>query len=126
MSKQQPMYYTILIDKYLDLMTDTDRYYYMVAQELKELIEKVKLDEWESSPIPDFMETVVILNSLRQLLDKKANDPTEEEVKFCEENKIKDILVTKEDLVMIQKFVIGIEEQKALLLAEYNFHCDPN
>ncbi len=72
------------------------------------------------------METTVILNSLRQLLDKKINDPPEEEVKFCNENKIKDVLATKHELTMIQKFVISIEEQKALLLQEYDFHNQTN
>jgi hypothetical protein len=126
MAKEQPQYYTILFDKYIDLMTETDRYYYMVADELKNLINKHEIGTWESSPIPDFMETVVILNSLRQLLDKKINEPSEEEVKFCEENKIKDVLVTKQELVMIQKFVMGVEEQKALLLTEHNFRSEIN
>jgi len=119
--KEQPEYYTILFDKYIDLMTESDRYYYMVAEELKNLISNTDIDSWEKSPIPDFMETVVILNSLRSFLDKKINEPTDEEVKFCNENKIKDVLVSKEELVMLQKFVMALEEQKALLFTEYKF-----
>lgn len=126
MAKQDPEYYTIVFERYLDIMTDADRYYYMVVQELKELITKFPIDNWESTPIPDFTETYVILNSLRALLNKKINEPTKEEVKFCEENNIKDVLVTKTELVMLQKFVLAIEEQKALLSQEYGFKCDIN
>ncbi len=126
MAKEQPQYYTILFDKYIDLMTETDRYYYMVADKIKDLIAEHPIDKWEDSPIPDFVETYVILNSLRELLDRKINDPPEEEVKFCNENKIKDVLVTKVELTMIQKFVISIEEQKNLLQLEYNFKYELN
>lgn len=126
MAKEQPEYYTILFDKYIDLMTETDRYYYMVADKLKELIINNKIDSWDDTPIPDFLETIVILNSLRTLLDKKINNPTEEEVKFCNENDIKDVLVTKYELTLLQKFVISLEEQKNLLLLQYNFNYEIN
>ena len=119
--KQQPEYYTILFEKFVDMITDSDRYYYMVSSELKDLISKVDVDNWKDSPIPDFMDTVVILHSLRTLLDKKMNEPSEEEIKFCNENNIKDVLVTKDELVMLQKFAIALEEQKALLFTEYKF-----
>jgi hypothetical protein len=126
MAKEQPQYYTILFDKYIELMTDTDRYYYMVADKLKELILEHNIDNWENTPIPDFMETVVILSSLRELLDKKINDPPEEEIKFCNENNIKDVLVTKFELTLLQKFSLSIEEQKQLLLQEYGFKYELN
>jgi hypothetical protein len=119
--KEQPEYYTILFERYIELVTESDRYYYMVAEELKNLIAKTEVAEWENSPIPDFMETIVILHSLRTFLDKKINEPTDEEIKFCNENKIKDVLVSKEELVMLQKFVMALEEQKALLFTEYKF-----
>ena len=120
--KQQPEYFTIIFEKFIDIMTDTDRYYYMVSSELKDLVSSIDIDKWKDSPIPDFMDTVVILHSLRSFLDKKMNEPTEEEVKFCNENKIKDVLVTKEELVILQKFVMALEDQKALLLTEYKFN----
>lgn len=126
MAKQEPEYYTIVFEKFLDIMKDADRYYYMVAQELKEMIQKSDIDSWEKGAVPDFMETLVILNSLRSLLDKKINEPTKEEVKFCEANNIKDVLVTKHELTMLQKFVMAIEEQKALLLQEYGFRHEVN
>lgn len=119
--KQQPEYYTILFEKYLEIMTEADKYYYMVAEELKDLVGKHPTDKWEETSIPDFMDTIVILHSLRSFLDKKINDPSEEEIKYCNENQIKDVLVTKEELVILQKFVIALEEQKALLYTEYKF-----
>lgn len=126
MSKEQPQYYTILFDKYIDLMTETDRYYYMVADKIKELINSHNIEDWDNTPIPDFLDTLVILNSLRELLDRKVNDPPEEEVKFCNENKIKDVLVTKAELTMLQKFVLSIQEQKDLLQQEHNFRYELN
>ncbi len=121
MAKNQPEYYTIVFERFIEIMTDADHYYYMVAQELKELVGRHDTVSWENSPIPDFMDTVVILHSLRTFLDKKINEPTDEEIKFCNENQIKDVLVTKEELTILQKFIIALEEQKALLYMEYKF-----
>ena len=73
MSKEQPQYYTILFDKYIDLMTETDQYYYMVADKTKELMNSHSIEIWDDTPIPDFLETLVILNSLRHLLDKNIS-----------------------------------------------------
>lgn len=126
MAKQDPEYYTIVFEKYIEIMNEADRYYYMIAQELKEMIAAHSIDLWENTPIPDFTETLVILNSLRTLLDKKINEPTKEEIKFCEQNNIKDVLVTKQELVMLQKFVLAIEEQKVLLNQEYGFKYEVN
>lgn len=119
--KQQPEYYTIIFEKFLDIMKETDSYYYMVSEELKNMVTKFEIEDWKNSAIPDFMDTVVILNSLRTFLDKKINEPSQEEIKFCAENNIKDVLVTKEELVMLQKFVLALDEQKALLLTEHKF-----
>lgn len=124
--KKQPDYYTIVFEKYIDIMTDADRIYYIVADKLKDLIAQTPIDSWEDSAIPDFMETCVILNSQRKFLDKKINDPPEEEVKFANKNGIKDVLMTKEELRTLQSFVITVEEQKALLQIEHGFSCQIN
>jgi hypothetical protein len=124
--KKQPDYYTIVFEKFIDIMTDADRLYYMLVDRIKEMVTVSPIDAWENSPIPDFTETYIIVNSLRKFLDKKINNPPEEEVKFTTKNNIKDVLMTKEELRTLQSFVITLEEQKALLQVEYNFNCQVN
>jgi hypothetical protein len=79
------------------------------------------MEDWDSSPVPDFMETIVILQALRQFLDNKINKPNEEEIKFATANNIKDVLVTAEELAVLQSMVITLEDQKELLKSQYNF-----
>lgn len=118
---QKPQYYTIIFEKFIDLVSETERYHFMLALQMKEYITDIKMEDWDTSPIPDFMETMVILRALRELLDKKINSPSEEETKFATANNIKDVLVTKEELALLQSFVITLEEQKELLKQQYNF-----
>jgi hypothetical protein len=118
---QKPQYYTIVFEKFIDLITESERYYFMLAQQLKEYVAEVKMEDWDESPIPDFMETMVILQALRQFLDNKINKPSEEEVKFATANNIKDVLVTAEELSLLQSMVITLEDQKELLKSQYNF-----
>jgi len=118
---QKPQYYTIVFEKFIDLITESERYYFMLAQQLKEYVAEVKMEDWDESPIPDFMETMVILQALRQFLDNKINKPSEEEVKFATTNNIKDVLVTAEELSVMQSMVITLEDQKELLKSQYNF-----
>ena len=118
---QKPQYYTIVFEKFIDLITESERYYFMLGLQLKEYISEVKMEDWDSSPIPDFMETIVILQALRQFLDNKINKPSEEEVKFATANNIKDVLVTAEELSLLQSMVITLEDQKELLKSQYNF-----
>jgi hypothetical protein len=118
---QKPQYYTIVFEKFIDLITESERYNFMLALQLKEYVSDVKMEDWDESPIPDFMETIVILRALRELLDKKINKPSEEETKFATANNIKDVLVTKEELTILQGLVLTLEEQKELLKQQYNF-----
>lgn len=120
--KKDPQYYTIVFEKFIDIMTDTDRYFYMISDELKALTSRYEINAWDDSPIPDFMETCVILNSLRKFLDKKMNEPSEEEIKFCNKNNIKDVLMTREELTILQSFIITLDEQKVFMQKEYNFN----
>ena len=118
---QKPQYYTIVFEKFIDLITESERYYFMLGLQLKEYINEVKMEDWDSSPVPDFMETIVILQALRQFLDNKINKPNEEEIKFATANNIKDVLVTAEELAVLQSMVITLEDQKELLKSQYNF-----
>jgi hypothetical protein len=118
---QKPQYYTIVFEKFIDLITESERLHFMLIQQIKEYVGDITLEDWDVSPLPDFIDTEAVLRTLRQFLDKKINNPPEEEIKFAAENNIKDVLLTAEELAHLQSLVITMEEQKELLKQQYSF-----
>lgn len=118
---QRPQYYTIVFEKFIDMITESERLHFMLIQQIKEYVGDIRLEDWDVSPLPDFIDTEAVLRTLRQFLDKKMNNPPEEEIKFAAENNIKDVLLTAEELAHLQSLVITMEEQKELLKQQYSF-----
>ena len=126
--KKQPkiQYYTIVFDKYMEIVTDVDKTYFILCDKVKELVTNVKIDEWFESPIPDFIETYMLADAYRLFLDDKINNPTEKEVEITVKNNIKDVLFSKEELDTMQHFYLALEARKEMLLRVHNFSCAVN
>lgn len=121
--KEKPQFYTILFDKYMEIVVDIDKTYYIIADQLKQLIEKTKVEDWEYSPISDFVESFILIDTYRIFLDEKINNPTDEEVELTIKNNIKDVLFTKEELEVMQHLFLSVEARKDYLLKIHNFSC---
>ena len=113
--EQKIQYYTMVLDKFDELLKNSQRDYHITSSVMKELIEKHQQDDWEEQGVHDAIETFVIVRSLKFLLENKLNDPPQEEIDFCAKNNIKDILLTEADLFAIQRYVAAIEDQKELM-----------
>lgn len=112
-------YYTMVVDKFMELLKNSHRDYQITSDLMKEYILKCPQDSWEEEGVHDIIETFVIVRSLKFLLDNKLNDPSEEELEFCKKNNIKDILLSEAELYAIQRYVGSIEDQRELLKSLY-------
>ncbi len=121
--KQKIQYYTISFEKYLDVMKENDQTYNIICERLKDDILNIKIQDWSESEVPDLVESYVLIDSFRIFLDEKINNPTQEEIDFCQKNNIKDILFTKDQIGMMQQYFLNIEERKEYLMKNYCFSC---
>lgn len=124
--KTKVQYYTIVFEKYMEVVTEVDKTYYIFGDKLKELVTELKIEDWYDSPIPDFVESFLLIDSYRAFLDDKINNPTEEEVEITIKNNIKDVLFTKDELGVMQHFYLAMEARREMLLQKYNFSSNLN
>jgi hypothetical protein len=121
--KQKIQYYTIVFEKYMEVVTEVDKTYYILSDKLKDMITKTNIEDWYESEIPEFIESFLLVDSYRAFLDDKINNPTEHEVEITIKNNIKDVLFTKDELDVMQHFYLAVESRKELLLQKHNFSC---
>ena len=117
----KPQYYTITLQKGLNLLVDADRCAKIFAETVKTAATKYDTENWDSSPIADYMDAYLNSKVLKDFLQKKIQDPSEELVKFAAKNKIDGILLTKNELTMLQTLVNNFEETKEYLNKTYGF-----
>lgn len=114
-------YYTITLEKALNLLIDSDRCAKMFSTSVKTMIEKYSLDSWDKSAIPDYMDAYLNAKVLKDFIQKKIEDPDDEIVKFAAKNKIEGVLLTRNELAMLQTLVNNFEETKEFLNKTYGF-----
>lgn len=124
--KKTVKYYTIVFEKYMDIVTEVDKSYYILSDKLRELTQKIPIEDWYDSPIPDFIEVFLIADSCREFLDDKINNPSEEEIQITVKNEIKDVLFSKDQLQVLQQLYLSLEARKEELLFKYNFSSSVN
>ena len=124
--KQKIQYYTIVFEKYMEIVTEIDKTYYILSDKLKDMIINTNIEDWYESSIPAFLESFMLIDSYRLFLDEKINNPTEQEVEITIKNNIKDVLFTKEELDVMHNFYLAVESRKEVLLQNYNFSCSIN
>lgn len=114
-------YYTITLQRGLNLLVDSDRCAKTFAETVKSMASKYSIDNWDSSPIADYMDAYLNAKVLKDFLQKKIQEPDEQLVKFAAKNKIDGILLTKNELTMLQTLVNNFEETKEYLQKNYGF-----
>ena len=124
--KKTIKYYTIVFEKYMEIISEVDKAYYILSDKIKELVQEIALEDWYDSSLPDFIESFLIVDSCREFLDDKINNPSEEEIEITVKNDIKDVLFTKEQLQVLQQLYLSLEAKKEYLLYKYNFSCSIN
>lgn len=117
----KPQYYTITLQKGLNLLVDSDRCSRTFSETVKGMAEKYSTENWDSSPIADYMDAYLNSKVLRDFIQKKIQSPDEELVKFAAKHKIDGILLTKNELIMLQTLVNNFEETKEYLNKTYGF-----
>lgn len=124
--KEKTQYYTIVFEKYLEVMKEIDQTYNIVCERLKQDISLYSVEEWYESEIPDVVEIYSLLDSFKIFLDEKINNPSKQEIDFCQKNEIKDVLFTKDQLTIMQQYFLDLENKKEYLYNTYNFSCYVN
>jgi len=97
----QSQYYSVKLEKVLNLMVDSDRCMRMFATSVKTMVEKYDIENWSSSPVADYMDGYLNAKVLRDFLDKKLKEPDQKLVEYARKNKVDGVLVTKNELSML-------------------------
>ncbi len=124
--KKKVQYYTIVFEKYLEVLGEVNSFHFYLSDRIKDLTKEIPIDSWSESPLPDLMDSFVLVDSYRIFLDEKINNPSDEEIKFTTENNIKDVLFDEEELKAMQKFYIMMEEKRRILYEVHNLSTEVN
>ena len=119
-------FYTIQFEKYMEVVEEINNTHYILSDKIKDLVTSTAIENWCDSPIPDFFDVFVLIDSYRVFLDEKVNNPSEEEVEFTVKYNIKDVLFNKEELGVMQQFFLSVEARKEILLQNYGFSSSIN
>jgi len=119
-------FYTIQFEKYMEVVEEVNKVYYILGDKIKDLVINTPVENWLDSPISDFFDVFVLVDSYRIFLDEKVNNPSEEEVEFTIKYNIKDVLFNKEELGVMQQFFLSIEARREILLQNYGFSSSLN
>lgn len=113
--KNNVQYYTMITDRYMEILKGIQQDQIILADLLKDSVNAVNIEDWDDQETNDLLETYVVVNSFKKLLENKLKDPPKEEVAFAKEHGISDVLITEEELFSIQRFVASVNEQKDIL-----------
>lgn len=119
--KTKIQYYSLPSKRALNMMTDADRSMKLFAENVKALIDKHPMEEWGSSPIPDYMDAYLNAKVLRDFIQKQIENPDENVVAYLKTNKIDGILMTKEDLTLLYTLSTNFDDTKAYINRLYGF-----
>jgi|688.fasta_scaffold70981_7 hypothetical protein len=120
--KTKSQYYTITLEKALNLLIDSDRCSRLFAESVKSLIEKYKdIKDWNDSPLPDYMDSYLNAKVLKDFMQKKIEQPDDKLVEFAAKNNIKGVLLTANELSLLQSLVNNHEEGKEYMNKTYGF-----
>lgn len=119
-------YYTINFEKYMDMLKKIDNLYHVVGSLLQEHTAANAVEEFGNSPVADLSGYFSAINELREYLDDIINNPTEEEIDIIIKNKIKDVLVTLEDLSTINIMFDAVEAFNERLYFNHNISTISN
>jgi len=120
--KTKTQYYTITLEKALNMLIDSDRCSRLFAESVKSLLEKyVDIKDWGDSPLPDYMDAYLNAKVLKDFIQKKIEMPDEKIVEFATKNNIKGVLLTANELQLLQSLVNNHEEGKEYLTKTYGF-----
>lgn len=118
---EKKQYYTIQFEKYLEVLEENSRIYYILCDKIKDMITSTPTEDWDQTYIADFLDFFVLVDSFRIFLDEKINNPTEEETEFILKHDIKDVLFDKEELALMQQFFLAIEAKREHALKNFGF-----
>lgn len=121
MASKPAQYYTVRLEKALNLLVDSDRCARMFSTTVKTMVEKYDIENWDSSPIADYMDGYLNAKVLRDFLDKRLKEPDPFLVEYAKKNKVDGMLITKKELDMLQTLIINFEETKEYLNKNYGF-----
>lgn len=113
--KAQVQYYTMVTERYMDILRNVQQDHVLIADLVKESVMSTDIESWEEKETIDLIETFVVANSFKKLLETKIRNPPKEEVEFAKQHNITDVLITSEELFSIQRFVASLNEQKEIL-----------
>jgi len=112
-------YFVVKFEKYIKVMEEYEHKYQMLADIIHEHVLATLPDFWDDTPIKDLMETYVAVADLRNFLEDKINNVSEEEVKLAQKYNIKDILTTTEELARMNNLLVSCEELEKRIEVEH-------
>jgi hypothetical protein len=119
--KSKPQYYSLPLKRALNMMTDAERGMKLFAENVKTLVEKHSIEEWNESAIPDYMDAYLNAKVLRDYLQRLIENPDENIAAYLKSNKVDGILMSRDDLSMLWRLSTNFEETKEHINKLYGF-----
>lgn len=112
-------YYVIKFENFIELIKQTDAIYHIVANLLEEQTLANDTEEWYATAIPDLSGYFSIVTELKDYLDDIVNNPTEEEIKLIKKYNLSDILISIEDLSVLNHLLKSMQDYETRI---YNLY----
>lgn len=119
--KTKSEYYSIPLKRALNMATDAERSMKLFGETVKTYVEKYELDDWSSSPIPDYMDAYLNAKVLRDFIQNKIEKPDEYVTEYLKKNKVDGLIVTHDELLMLYTLSNNFDDSKAYISKIYGF-----
>ncbi len=106
-------YYVIKFEKFLELMEEIEHKYQITADLLHDKILGTLPEFWEGTEIPSLISFFANINDIRNFLEDKINNATDEEIKLSMKYNIKDVLLKAEELAVMNTLLLAEQELEA-------------
>ena len=115
-------YYKITLEKALNLLVDSERCAKIFAENVLNLLKRYKeIEDWDESPIADYMDAYLNAKVLKDFMNNKIKNPDDKMIEYTRKHKINGVLMTKHELSMLQTLITNFEETKEYLNKKYGF-----
>lgn len=112
-------YFVVKFEKFLQLMEEIEHKYQILADLIHEQVLATLPDFWEGTPIKDLMKFFVDVSDLRDFLEDKINNASDEEIRLSAKYNIKDVLMKTEELARMNVLLVSVEELEARIEIEH-------
>jgi hypothetical protein len=115
-------YYVIKFENFINLVNQTDAVYHILSNLLQETTQKTDPEKWDTTALPEISAYYSVVNDLKNYLDDIINEPTEKEIELTVKYNLTDVLISVEDLAIVNSLLTEMQNHEQMLHEEYKIN----